>query len=163
MSLQRVYHYWCESTFNISSWHVHVYLLLYCLYFSLSTILLDDHQQCLGLPLPHILCQLLSAVILFHLSHSGMVVSLYGFALHFLLACFLDILLPYVDVLCLFLSSKSRSLYSGSFLEMLSFRPHLSPVISHFCFNKIQWFDQSCQMQSLFYIWVVLLIKHNLA
>lgn len=129
MSLQRVYHYWCESTFNISSWHIHVYLLLYCLYFSLSTILLNDHQQCLGLPLPHILCQLLSAV-LFNLSHSGMVVSLYGFALHFLLACFLDILLPYVDVLCLFLSSKSRSLYSGSFLEMLFQAPPQSCYIT---------------------------------
>lgn len=105
---------------------------------SLSAILLDDQQQCLGLPLPHILRQLLSAVNLFNLSHSGMVVSLYGFALHFLLACFLDILLPYVDVLCLFLSTKRHSLYSVSFLEMLSFRHHLSPVTSHFCFNKIQ-------------------------
>ena len=39
----------------------------------------------------------------FYLSHSGMVVFLYGLTLHFLLACFLDILLPFVGVFCLFL------------------------------------------------------------
>ena len=97
---------------------------------SLSTTVLDDHQQCLGLPLPHILCQLLSAVILFNLSHSGRVVYLYGFPLHFLLACFLDILLPHVQVLCLFLATKRHSLYSGSFLKMLFQAPPQSCCIT---------------------------------
>lgn len=44
----------------------------------------------------------------FYLSHSGMVVSLYGLTLHFLLACFLDILLPFVGVFCLFLIDRKE-------------------------------------------------------
>lgn len=63
--------------------------------------------------------------------------------MHFLLACFLDILLPYVDVLCLFLSSKSRSLYSGSFLEMLFQAP--PPVLLYHTFVLTR-FSDSCTL-----------------
>lgn len=121
-------------------------ILLYCLYFSLSTILLDDHQQCLGLPYLTF-CQLLSAV-LFNLSHSGGGISVW--------VCFAFPAGMLLDILgysrgCFYafsLSSKSRVLYSGSFLEMLFQAPPQSCYISHFCFNKIsviRTLTSSCQ------------------
>lgn len=67
-----------------------------------------------------------------------MVVSLYGLTLHFLLACFLDILLPFVGVFCLFLIDRKELFISWKRARNVFQATPQSCYIKTFHLNKIQ-------------------------